>query len=518
MGKKKIRTDSKAVIYARYSSHNQRDVSIEQQFEACKKFAAANDLDIIWQYADRAVSGRTDNRPQFQQMLKDAQTGKFSVVIAWKSNRMGRNMLEAMVNDSKLADYGVKCLYVEEDFADTAAGRFALRNMMNVNQFYSENMAEDVLRGMMDNAKNCKVNGKVPLGYRRAEDGSYAIDEDAAAIVREIYQRVIDGWSVTDIMNDLNNRKIKTGRGRDWKLQSFQTLLTNEQYTGVYKFNSIRTEGGIPVIITKDQFETVQGILQSKKRPRGRQQSKKFLLTGKCFCGRCGAPMCAQCGTSKSGKKFDYYMCSRRRYDHACDLPNVSRDRIEKAVLNAIRDEIMNDERIEWIVQCYDTAVKECQDDTRLNNLQTELNDVNTRLKNILSAIEAGVINDTTQSRMIELTNSRTELEREIRLETLSNNMPSSDEVRFNLLSFRDGDLNDRKYQTKLANVFVREIYVFDGNLKGRFNYGREISIDINKHAPDDEIGSVFKKSILVTQEITILNTYPTFFEMFIPF
>ena len=104
MTKKKPAQGGAAVIYARYSSHNQRDVSIEQQIAACEKYAASGGYNVIARYADRAVSGKTDKRPQFQRMMKDAQKGNFDFVIAWKSNRMGRNMLQAMVNESKLAE------------------------------------------------------------------------------------------------------------------------------------------------------------------------------------------------------------------------------------------------------------------------------------------------------------------------------------------------------------------------------------------------------------------------------
>ena len=215
-------TGGKAVIYARYSSHNQRDVSIEQQIDACQKYAKAGGFTVKECYSDRAVSGKTDKRPQFQRMMRDAQDGKFDYVIAWKSNRMGRNMLQAMVNESKLLEQGVRCLFVEEDFDDTAAGRFALRNMMNVNQFYSENMAEDIRRGLMDNAAKCKVNGRLPIGYRRGKDGEYVVQEDEAETVREIFQRLIDGWTIVDIMTDLNRRGVRTGSGGQWKKQSFE--------------------------------------------------------------------------------------------------------------------------------------------------------------------------------------------------------------------------------------------------------------------------------------------------------
>ena len=140
------------VIYARYSSHAQKDASIEQQVAECRKFAAERNISIVEIYADRAISGKTDRRPSFQRMMHDAEKRKFQVVIAWKSNRIGRNMMQAMVNEARLNEFGIRVLYTEEDFDDTAAGRFALRSMMNVNQFYSENMAEDIKRGLQDNA------------------------------------------------------------------------------------------------------------------------------------------------------------------------------------------------------------------------------------------------------------------------------------------------------------------------------------------------------------------------------
>ena len=99
-----------AVIYARYSSHNQRDVSIEQQVKQCQEFAQQNNFQIIEIYADRAISGKTDKRPNFQRMMRDAEKKKFKYVIAWKSNRMGRNMLQAMMNEAKLNDLVIRVI------------------------------------------------------------------------------------------------------------------------------------------------------------------------------------------------------------------------------------------------------------------------------------------------------------------------------------------------------------------------------------------------------------------------
>ena len=187
---KKLEIEEPGVLYGRYSSHNQKDISVEQQFEKGYELAAEYGIRIIDTYADRAVSGRTDKRKDFQRMMSEAAKGKFRYVIAWKSNRMGRNMLEALINEARLQELGVRVLYVEEDFDDTAAGRFAARSMMNVNQFYSENMAEDIKRGLYDNASNCMVaNGHLPYGYKRDETLHYVIDEPKAAVIREIFTR-----------------------------------------------------------------------------------------------------------------------------------------------------------------------------------------------------------------------------------------------------------------------------------------------------------------------------------------
>lgn len=71
-----------AVIYARYSSHNQREASIEQQVQECQKFTDTNNLHIMGVYADKAISGKTDRRPNFQRMMRDAAKGKFQYVVA----------------------------------------------------------------------------------------------------------------------------------------------------------------------------------------------------------------------------------------------------------------------------------------------------------------------------------------------------------------------------------------------------------------------------------------------------
>jgi DNA invertase Pin-like site-specific DNA recombinase len=455
-----------AVIYARFSSHNQREASIEQQVEWCKALAAKYGLEIIAVYSDKAITGRTDNRPEFQRMLADAKAGKFGYVLSWKSNRIGRDMLDAMKNDKLLLEYGVRCLYVEEDFEDNAAGRFALRNMMNVNQFYSESMAEDVRRGMMDNASKCMVNGRIPYGYRKGKDGRYEIVPEAAEVVREIFQKVIDGWNHIDIIDDLNNRGIKNQYGRAWQRTAFGKLLRMEQYIGVYKFAEVRIEGGVPPILDKQTFQEVQRILETKPNPRGRRRDvADYILTGKLFCGHCGEAMVGICGTSRNGDKHYYYLC-QGKHQHRCDKKNERKEQIEQAVINAIKKFIMDDETIDWIVAGYKKFIEDLRQESAVSAMEAELAEVNKAIANLMKAIEAGIITETTKERLFELEGQKKQLTFTIETErALLQDIPE-EKIRFTIERYRNTNLNDRDYQRELIRSFVKAVYVYDDYLR----------------------------------------------------
>nr|WP_325221067.1 recombinase family protein [uncultured Oscillibacter sp.] len=463
-----------AVIYARYSSHNQRDVSIEQQVENCREFAERNNLLITEVYADRAITGKTDRRPNFQRMMRDAAKSKFQYVVAWKSNRMGRNMLDAMMNDARLRDMGVRCLYTEEDFDDTAAGRFALRNMMNVNQFYSENMAEDVMRGMMDNAKKCMVNGPLPYGYRRGDDGRYEIEPKEAEVVREIFERFYAGDLLVDIGNDLNGRGIKTGAGNLWNKGSFHRILVNERYIGVYEYAGYRVEDGVPAIVRKELFYAVQKKLKTKKNPQGRhRENGDYLLTGKLFCGHCGGFMVGMSGTSKTSAKHYYYDCQTKRKEKTCRKKAVRRDWIEQKIAEATKQYIMQDEVIQWLVDGYDNFLKLHRKDSMLLAAEEELDGVKKAIKNVMAAIEQGIITPTTKERLVELEDERRRLEATVAIERAALVDIPKDKIQFWLESFREGDVEDKRYQAKLIDSFVQAVYLYDHELRVAFNFTR---------------------------------------------
>ena len=308
-----------AAIYARYSSSAQNDASIEQQVEECRQYAALHQLTVVAVYEDRAISGRSDKRPGFQKMLRAADRHEFQVLVAYKSNRISRNMQSALTYEQRLSNAGVRVVYCKEEFGDNATGRFMLRTMMNMNQFYSENMSEDIRRGMLDSAKKGKVVGSIPFGYRKSTEGTFEIDEPAAAIVQEIYSRYLAGDTLADIRRDLNARGLKTKRGQPWSKNSFRTILTNEKYTGIIIFGDLRIEDAMPVIIDRATFALAQKKMAGEKAVRKRHNGNDdYILTGKLFCGHCFAQMVGMSGRGHLGTNYHYYACQSRRLAGTC--------------------------------------------------------------------------------------------------------------------------------------------------------------------------------------------------------
>ena len=485
---KKRKNRDVAVIYARYSSHNQKDASIEQQVNECRAHATSLGLNIVHVYADRAISGKTDNRPSFQQMMRDAELGQFSYVLSWKSNRIGRNMLQAMTNELRLNELGVQVLYAEEDFDDTAAGRFALRSMMNVNQFYIENMAEDVKRGMMDNARKAKVNGKLPFGYKKGPNGDYVEDEYAAPVIKEIFERVAAGEALSEICNSLNLRGFKTSNGRPFGKSSFNALLHNERYRGIYIFGDVRIEGAIPRLVSDDLFYQVAEVVKTKKNPRTNRRRNKngvYMLTGKLFCGQCGSPMVGVSGTSKLGDLHHYYVCKKKREKHTCTKKNVRRDVIEKLVAETIMTYCLRDEVLELIAEKTVEFNNKKIQESELGLLDIRLADTLTAIKNVMKAIEAGIITETTKARLNELENEKAELLGQIAKAKASIVPIDKDALIVGLQMFRDGDINDPIFRQRLIDTFIVAIYLYDGKIKLVFSFIGANTIEISSETQE---------------------------------
>ena len=195
----------RAVIYARYSCDNQREESIEGQLRECKEFAERKGYTLVGSYIDRAVSAKTDNRPEFQRMVKESAGSIFDVVIVWKLDRFARNRYDSAHYKAALRKNGVKVVSATEVISEGAEGIILESVLEGYAEYYSAELSEKVIRGMTENALKCKYNGgSIPVGYKIDKDHHYTVDELVAPFVKEAFLMYAGGKKIKDIVEYLD--------------------------------------------------------------------------------------------------------------------------------------------------------------------------------------------------------------------------------------------------------------------------------------------------------------------------
>ena len=191
-----------AVIYARYSSDNQREESIEGQIRECTAYAEKNGITVIKHYIDRALSAKTDNRPEFQQMIKDSEKRLFDIVLVWKLDRFARNRYDSAHYEYQLERNHVKLVSATEPISEGPAGIMVKSMLTGMAEYYSAELSEKVVRGMTENVLKGKYNGgTIPIGYTVDEEKFFQIDPLKAPFVVEAFQRYNDGATMKELIH-----------------------------------------------------------------------------------------------------------------------------------------------------------------------------------------------------------------------------------------------------------------------------------------------------------------------------
>lgn len=464
------------VIYARYSpGPNQTDQSIEGQIRECTQFCEENNIRIIGTYIDRKQTGRNDNRADFQKMLRDSKRHTFQTVVVWKIDRFGRNREEIAKNKAVLRMNGVRVLFAKEHIPDGPEGIILESVLEGLAEYYSANLSQNIIRGMRESALKCQFNGSgLSTGYTVDKEHKFHIDPDGAATVRMIFNRYDSGETIADILRYINSKGIKTMKGKQFTHYGISRILRNRAYIGEYHWHDIIIPGGMPKIIDEALFERVQHRMdKNKKAPSAGRGETKFLLTSKVFCGNCKSTMFGDSGTGKSGTKFYYYTCRGRKIKkNGCKKKSVNKEWLEREVVRLTATYVLRDEVISYIAdRVVEIQTKERNDTSMLKYYQNQLKETTTAIKNIMKAIEAGIITDTTRERLLELEATKGELETEIIKENIARPLISRDQVVFFLEQFKGGNIEDKEYQQKIIDVFVNKILVYDDKIIITYNY-----------------------------------------------
>ena len=460
-----------AVIYARYSSDNQREESIEGQIRECTAYAEKNGITVIKHYIDRALSAKTDNRPEFQQMIKDSEKRLFDIVLVWKLDRFARNRYDSAHYEYQLERNHVKLVSATEPISEGPAGIMVKSMLTGMAEYYSAELSEKVVRGMTENVLKGKYNGgTIPIGYTVDEEKFFQIDPLKAPFVVEAFQRYNDGATMKELMNWLNDSGVTTNRNQKFTYNSIQTLLTNRRYIGENRFKDIVMPDSIPVIIEKELFDSVQDkIAKNRRAPARHKAEDDYLLTTKLFCGMCGAMMFGECGTSRNKNVHHYYKCANAKRTKTCKKKTVRKEWLEDLVVCETMKMIHDDDCIQSIVDA--VMILQEQENTVLPLLEKQMKDIENGIENLLNAIQAGVLTSSTKGRLEKLEAQQKELEIRIAEEKLAKPKVSADFVKFWLTNFRKLDPNVKSHRETLINTFVNVVYLYDEKVLITFNY-----------------------------------------------
>lgn len=477
-----------AVIYARYSSSKQREESIEAQLKVCHKYAEEKGYIVVGEYADRAISGRSDDRPQFQKMIHDSKKRHFEKVIVYRLDRFSRDSFAPILYMAELEKSNVKVESATENIPGGAMETVLLHLILGMNASYSVELGEKVTRNMELNAEKCLSNGgTTPLGYRlekvdpldERSKKKYVLDEKTAPIVQEIFTKYADGWSIVRICEDLNARHILSAQKKPFNKNSLHTMLKNRKYLGIYIYKDKEIPGGMPQIISQELFDKVQEkMIVNKKAPARSRARAEYILSGKLFCGYCKEKMVGHGSNqmNRRGVYYNYYKCKNAGAGGFCKKKLAPKSEIEDIVVTECR-KLLSDENIRRIAQEVVKISKSMDDRTELDRLHKLMKKAEEEKSNQMVSLRActeGTIRNMIFEDLGNIAKKIEELEKAIAKEEARHYVLEESQVIEHLQGLADGSVNDLEYRKTLIKVFVNAVYLYDDKFTITFNTGDE--------------------------------------------
>lgn len=482
-----ILLSNRAALYARFSSDNQRTESIDAQLRAMQAYCEQHHFTIVNTYVDEAKSATNDRRPSFQQMISDSARKSFNIVLVHKLDRFARNRYDSAIYKRELKKNGVTVYSVLENLDSSPESIIMESVLEGMSEYYSQNLAREVMKGLTENALQCKHNGgKPPLGYDvDPVTKKLIVNEAEAETVRLIFRMYAEGSGYTEILNTLHEKHRKTKTGSDFRKNSLNSILTNQKYTGTYIFNRssakapdgtrnshrhktpeniIAVDGGCPQIVETEIFNMVSARMNSHRRDGGRRNAKHvYLFSGKVYCKECGKAMVGNARRAgRDGHLYITYRCPSQKY--ACQNKEISRDHLERYVIALMEKEIFSKAAIKNIakrIRAEQEEVNQSCIDHR-QEVMTKLTQVTNEMENIADAIGKGLISPVLVSRLTTLEEERGKLEAEL---ATAESGKSTDNI--------DPDLIWGQYKELRRSPYSPEYRAFLGEFLGGIVVGR---------------------------------------------
>ena len=364
-------------------------------------------------------------------MLSEIGKMKPTALIMWKTDRLGRDRYTLALAKRTIRDAGCKIHLVAEAIPDDSPESSLMEGLLeSMAEFYSRQLRQNITRGMRYNAENALFNGHKILGYMKGADKKYVIDPKKAPVVQRIFDDYVSGKQLTEIADELNEQGVTTAKGGKFTVNGLRSVLHNDAYLGIYRFSDIVVKDGMPILIKKEVFDKAQVRFAENKR-KGSQRANglkeddtpRYWLTGKLFCGECGSSMQGVSGTSKTGDKHYYYYCSEQRKGRCSKRP-IKKAIIEDLVIQILSDFLDDSANLASLAVDAASYYKRYYSDTGyLEGLEVEKKETEKSITNLVQAIEQGIFSETTQSRLSELESRKKALSEAIEAEQMKRHL-----------------------------------------------------------------------------------------------
>lgn len=489
-----------AVIYARFSSHSQTEQSIEGQLHVCREYADREGYTIVGEYIDRALTGRSDDRPDFQRMIADAKKKAFQYVIVYKLDRFARNRYDSAIYKHKLKQCGVKVLSAMENIGDNPESIILEAVLEASAEYYSVDLSQKIKRGRRESASKGKfIGGGIPIGYKTI-GGELVIDEEKAPIIRYAFKQYAAGVPKKQIIEELNARGLRNKAGKPYGYTAFQSALQCQKYVGILEQSGIRIEGGCPALIDQETFDKVQERIATNRRQGGKNKATvEYLLSGKVYCGPCGAAMTGVSGKGRHGELHYYYACGNRRRTRECQKKHEKKDFIEWYICEQTVQYVLTPERMQQIASSVVAQYNSEFNDGKIKELEHEIakldHDIDKYTDMLLDIPKTArqKIYDKIEKAGLQ----KTDLEIDLSKLRIANKIRYTEEdIVAWLKLFCEGDLFDMEFRRRIIDTFVNCIYLYDDRVIVFYNIrgGKQVSYIDMLEATSDIFDDCTKK------------------------
>lgn len=348
----------RAAAYARYSTDNQTENSIDTQLAAINNYCKQNGHSIVSTYIDMAMTGTNTERPDFQRMLDAAKSRQFDCVIIYDLTRGSRDVGDWFNFRKLMRSLNVEVLSTTEKLGSIDNPSEFLTELLTagLGQHMVLQTRQKSIAGVAQRAKQgVFLGGTAPLGYD-IQNGQYIINKAEAKTVQLVFALYAEGCSYNHIIDEVAKLKVVGKKGRPIGKNSLHSILKNERYIGNYFWNTkqrkymgkwagggdnpeaVRINGIIPSIIDGDTWERVQKRMTENKRNASNSAKYEYMLSGLIECGECGGTYTGKTNTSSKGYTTRYYVCGNKYRTRSCKAKNINADEIEVAVVADLKN------------------------------------------------------------------------------------------------------------------------------------------------------------------------------------